>query len=535
MKSRESIVKQSLAVNAEPHRKNEMRKLIAILIMFFSVTASAQWQPSGATSGPITYNGGNVGINAASPAERLHVDGNLKLTGALKHGKHLVSSEWWNATDESTGYLKLVTPIVHNEGNMFLIHIQGYHYEGATKAVDILCGGYAYTTSGLIYQGCDVSGTNLPVEIGTETRAGSTVVVIRIGTPTTTDWYYSHWKYDYSGDLEKNTSGFSWVKNETTPAQTGNMNALPFNPYAGTLTLGAPLSSGTRLTNAGTSHLMGHVGIGMAPTTLHALSVQGPIDQWNFPGTPTSMALTSNTTYTLANAGPGIAFNAVFNSSNATTTIAAISAIRENAAQDYYAGALTFGTRAQGSGAESMERMRIRSTGEVVIGPAGNTTGQKLTVNGNVTVTGTITGAKVFNAVYQDIAEWVPATEDMAPGTVVVLNPKNVNEVMPSGHPYDTSVAGVVSEQPGVLLGVGSASKEQVATTGRVKVRVDATAAPIRIGDLLVTSGASGAAMRSIPVALGDTQIHRPGTIIGKALEPLDSGTGEILVLLSLQ
>jgi hypothetical protein len=29
--------------------------------------------------------------------------------------------------------------------------------------------------------------------------------------------------------------------------------------------------------------------------------------------------------------------------------------------------------------------------------------------------------------------------------------------------------------------------------------------------------------------------IHRPGTIIGKALEPLEGGVGEILVLLSLQ
>jgi hypothetical protein len=30
-------------------------------------------------------------------------------------------------------------------------------------------------------------------------------------------------------------------------------------------------------------------------------------------------------------------------------------------------------------------------------------------------------------------------------------------------------------------------------------------------------------------------QFHQPGTIIGKALEPLDGGVGEILVLLSLQ
>jgi hypothetical protein len=41
--------------------------------------------------------------------------------------------------------------------------------------------------------------------------------------------------------------------------------------------------------------------------------------------------------------------------------------------------------------------------------------------------------------------------------------------------------------------------------------------------------------MKSMPVDLGGVAIHRPGTIIGKALEPLEKGTGEILVLLSLQ
>jgi hypothetical protein len=74
-----------------------------------------------------------------------------------------------------------------------------------------------------------------------------------------------------------------------------------------------------------------------------------------------------------------------------------------------------------------------------------------------------------------------------------------------------------------------------VATTGRVKVKVDATRGAIKVGDLLVTSEVEGVAMRSVPVDLGGTQIHRPGTIIGKALEPLGKGTGEILVLLSLQ
>jgi hypothetical protein len=41
--------------------------------------------------------------------------------------------------------------------------------------------------------------------------------------------------------------------------------------------------------------------------------------------------------------------------------------------------------------------------------------------------------------------------------------------------------------------------------------------------------------MKSAPVDVGGARIHRPGTLIGKALEPLAGGTGKILVLLSLQ
>jgi hypothetical protein len=51
----------------------------------------------------------------------------------------------------------------------------------------------------------------------------------------------------------------------------------------------------------------------------------------------------------------------------------------------------------------------------------------------------------------------------------------------------------------------------------------------------LVTSDKEGVAMKSVPVEIGGVRIHRPGTLIGKALEPLAQGTGEILVLLSLQ
>lgn len=177
----------------------------------------------------------------------------------------------------------------------------------------------------------------------------------------------------------------------------------------------------------------------------------------------------------------------------------------------------------------------IDTSGNVGIGTTAPDAGVRLHIVGNLKVQGDITGTKVIGAVYQDVAEWVPATADLTPGTVVVLNPAKTNEVMASHAAYDTGVAGVVSAQPGVILGVEGEGKEQIATTGRVKVRVDARAHAIRVGDLLVTSDVAGTAMKSQPVQIDGQPFHRPGTIVGKALEPLENGVGEILVLLSLQ
>lgn len=66
-------------------------------------------------------------------------------------------------------------------------------------------------------------------------------------------------------------------------------------------------------------------------------------------------------------------------------------------------------------------------------------------------------------------------------------------------------------------------------------MRGDASRHPVHVGDLLVTSERPGVAMVSEPVMVGDVKMHRPSTLVGKALEPLGAGRGEILVLLSLQ
>jgi hypothetical protein len=182
-----------------------------------------------------------------------------------------------------------------------------------------------------------------------------------------------------------------------------------------------------------------------------------------------------------------------------------------------------------------VDRLVIDSNGRVGIGTVAPSS--MLHVVGDLTLTGSgnISASGNIAAKYQDVAEWVPASGAISAGTVVVLDSEQSNHVIPSARAYDTRVAGVVSANPGLILGERGNGKVMVATTGRVKIRVDATTAPIRVGDLLVTSDKEGVAMRSVPLDLGGTPIHRPGTLIGKALEPLDKGVAEILVLLSLQ
>jgi hypothetical protein len=191
-------------------------------------------------------------------------------------------------------------------------------------------------------------------------------------------------------------------------------------------------------------------------------------------------------------------------------------------------------------GTSNAERMRIDASGNVGIGTPSPSAFYRLDVNGgintsgNINATGTIE-AGTIKAKYQDVAEWVPASEQIPAGTVVVLDSTKSNHVISSTRGYDTRVAGVISEQPGIALGESGDNKVLVATTGRVRIKVDASQSSIQVGDLLVTSDVRGLAMKSEPVNLGGVQLHRPGTLIGKALEPLERGSGTILVLLSLQ
>jgi hypothetical protein len=108
------------------------------------------------------------------------------------------------------------------------------------------------------------------------------------------------------------------------------------------------------------------------------------------------------------------------------------------------------------------------------------------------------------------VSESVHAGELLA---IDPLSPESVRRAEGVGDPRFVGIAAQDSESDQVVL----------ATTRIVRVQADATFGAIAPGDLLTTSPSAGLAMRAVDAA--------PGAVFGKALDPLEGGTGEIRVL----
>lgn len=118
--------------------------------------------------------------------------------------------------------------------------------------------------------------------------------------------------------------------------------------------------------------------------------------------------------------------------------------------------------------------------------------------------------AKATSAQYADLAEIYESDSEYEVGTVVVFGGEK--EITQSSTEMETSVAGVISENPAYLMN-SKADGQPVALMGKVKCKVYGK---IEKGDMLVSSGfAPGVA----------TKLANPkvGSVIGKALESYDS------------
>jgi hypothetical protein len=98
--------------------------------------------------------------------------------------------------------------------------------------------------------------------------------------------------------------------------------------------------------------------------------------------------------------------------------------------------------------------------------------------------------------------------------------------------PYSSNIIGVYSTKPGFVGSVHPMEERKnneipVAITGIVPCKVSTENGPIKRGDLLTSSGTPGYAMKAT-----DPKI---GTVLGKAMEALDSGKAKIEILVILQ
>jgi len=127
-------------------------------------------------------------------------------------------------------------------------------------------------------------------------------------------------------------------------------------------------------------------------------------------------------------------------------------------------------------------------------------------------------GAVISNAF--DLAEMYSVTGTTEAGDVLVLYASSTATVMrSSGVAYDSKIIGIISTDPGFVLGWGGGAK--VALTGRVPTKVSMNNGPIAVGDALVSSDVPGFAMKAT----------QPGMILGYALESVSAtGTAQVFV-----
>jgi hypothetical protein len=126
------------------------------------------------------------------------------------------------------------------------------------------------------------------------------------------------------------------------------------------------------------------------------------------------------------------------------------------------------------------------------------------------------------------------SSSDYSPGDVLLISTTANRTLVRSNKAYSSLVAGVYATKPGVLLTEAVADsalsgRVPMGVVGVIPTKVCGDGGPIHRGDLLVTSGRPGRAMKASLRRL------KPGQAIGKALEEFTGDEGMIKVLVNVK
>jgi hypothetical protein len=138
-----------------------------------------------------------------------------------------------------------------------------------------------------------------------------------------------------------------------------------------------------------------------------------------------------------------------------------------------------------------------------------------------VNVNGYLYATRVYNAVWNDLAEFMYKVGEAEPGDVLVQTDKGLSRSNKKG---DKAVVGVYSDTYGYALGANNTDdKWPVGLAGVVSVKVKQK---LKIGDLLISDKDGFATKRGL---------FSKGKVVGKVLEQkLDNSTSRIKVLIGI-
>jgi hypothetical protein len=163
------------------------------------------------------------------------------------------------------------------------------------------------------------------------------------------------------------------------------------------------------------------------------------------------------------------------------------------------------------------------SGGWLIKGFGGGAVSPQFAVNSAGAVT-----ALSFNGNSNDFADRLPSQAGLVPGDVVAIGQDG--RLLRTTRANETDVAGVYSTQPAMIAGLEKQGTSQVplAVAGVIPVKATTENGPIHPGDLLVSSSTTGRAMKA-------PRMPAPGTVIGKAMQTLESGRGTVEMLVMLR